>query len=364
MLWLTDSRRDPAGRGDAGSPPAAAVLPRARSSAEFENRADTVPDAPGSTVDDSGRREGQPWAPILTTLAASLATALALAWYVAKPIRSLRAAFDAVAGGDLNARVAPTIGSRHDELADLGRDFDRMADRLQESMNRQRRLLHDVSHEVRSPLARLQAAVGLLRLKHGAEEPAVNRIEEEIVRIDSLVGGILHLSRLETGELSGTAEDIDIQDLVREVVADANFEAQSMGRLVVWSDETAGVVSGRAAMLHGALENVLRNALKYAPGCIDITVETSVSDSREHYLVRVLDTGPGVPQHELADVFTPFFRSAESAVTDGHGLGLAIARRAIEAHGGTISASNRRGGGLAVVIALPLKQQVRQPPAG
>jgi two-component system OmpR family sensor kinase len=273
----------------------------------------------------------------------------------------LRTAFDAVAGGDLDARVAPTIGSRHDELADLGRDFDRMADRLQASMNRQRRLLHDVSHEVRSPLARLQAAVGLIRLKHVAEEPAVERIEEEIARIDSLVGGLLHLSRLETGELPGTEEDIDIQELVREVVADANFEAQTMGRSVTWCTETAGVVSGRAAMLHGALENVIRNALNYATGCKDIIVETSVSDSREHYLVRVLDTGPGVPQHELADLFTPFFRSADSALIDGHGLGLAIARRAIQAHRGAISASNRRGGGLAVVITLPLKQQVTHP---
>jgi two-component system OmpR family sensor kinase len=358
MLWLTDSRR-----GDAGSLPAADALARSTASAEFKNRADTVPDAPVST-EESGRREGRPWVPVITTLAASLATALALAWYVAKPIRSLRTAFDAVAGGDLDARVAPTIGSRHDELADLGRDFDRMADRLQESMNRQRHLLHNVSHEVRSPLARLQAAVGLLRLKHGAEEPVVERIEEEIVRIDSLVGGLLQLSRFETGELSGTAEDIDMQELVREVVADANFEAQSMGRLVTWGDETAGVVSGRASMLHGALDNVIRNALKYAPECIDIIVETSLSDSREHYLVRVLDTGPGVPQHELADVFTPFFRSAESAVTDGHGLGLAIARRAIEAHGGTISASNRRAGGLAVVMALPLKQQLPHARAG
>jgi signal transduction histidine kinase len=286
-----------------------------------------------------------------------------MAWYVAKPIRTLRNAFDAAAGGDLSARVAPTIGSRHDELADLGRDFDRMADRLQESMNRQRRLLHDVSHEVRSPLARLQAAVGLIRLKYGAEGPAVERIEEEIVRIDSLVAGLLHLSRLETGDLSGTEDEVDIQDLVREVVADANFEAQTMGRSVSWGTETAGVVSGRAAMLHGALENVIRNALRYATGCNEITVETDVSDSGEHYQLRVLDTGPGVPECELADVFTPFFRSSNSALKDGHGLGLAIARRAIEAHGGTISASNRRGGGLEVSITLPLKQQVPQPPA-
>ena len=300
------------------------------------------------------RRGRPPLTSTFGTLLASLVTALVLAWYVAKPVRSLRAAFDALAGGNLDTRVAPLIGDRHDELADLGRDFDRMAGRLQTSMNGQRRLLHDVSHEMRSPLARLQAAIGLIRLKYGREEP-IERIEEEIVRMDKMVGDLLKLSRLEAGELAGAEEDIDMRELVREVVSDANFEAQASGREVTWERETTGTVAGRPEMLHGAIENVLRNALKHAPDSREVGVETFIDNARALYTLRVIDSGPGVPDDELAVLFTPFFRAVDAARTDGYGLGLAIARRSIEAHGGTIGARNRPGGGLVVEIALPLK---------
>jgi two-component system OmpR family sensor kinase len=164
---------------------------------------------------------------IVATLAASIVTALLLASYVAKPIRSLRSAFDAAASGDLDRRVAAHIGARHDELADLGRDFDRMAARLKASMEGQHRLLHDVSHELRSPLARLEAAAGLIRQTPDQPETMITRIEEEIARIDRLVGELLTLSRLETGEIPPVKEEVDMHDLVRDVVHDANFEAQS-----------------------------------------------------------------------------------------------------------------------------------------
>jgi two-component system OmpR family sensor kinase len=283
--------------------------------------------------------------PTLVTLLASLLTAVVLAWYVAKPIRSLRVAFDAVAAGNLGLRVTPLIGARHDELADLGRDFDRMAERLESAMEAQRRLLHDVSHEVRSPLARLQAAVGLLRRKFDREEPAVERIEEEIVRIDRLVGDLLKLSRIEAGELP---------ELVAEIVADANFEAQPAGRSVLWKNEVSATLRGRPEMLRMAIENIVRNALKHAPQSRDIGIETSIDADRRDYTLRVLDDGPGVPDEELAALFTPFFRSVRASRTDGYGLGLTIARRSIEAHGGTIRAENRAEGGLAVVVVLPL----------
>jgi two-component system OmpR family sensor kinase len=292
---------------------------------------------------------------VTATLLASLATALTLAWYVAKPIRSLRSAFDAVAGGDLEVRVAPLIGARKDELADLGQDFDRMADRLQASMNGQRRLLHDVSHEMRSPLARLQAAAGLIRLKYGGEESTIERIEEEITRIDRLVGDLLKLSRLEAGELGGPEEEVDLQELVREVVTDANFEAQATDRAVTWDEQTAAIVWGRPEMLHGAIENVVRNALKHASGSSEVRIETSLDATQSRYTLRVLDRGPGVPEDELAGLFNPFFRAANAAETEGYGLGLAIARRSIEAHRGTIGASNRPDGGLVVTITLPVR---------
>jgi two-component system OmpR family sensor kinase len=292
--------------------------------------------------------------PTLVTLLASLLTAVVLAWYVAKPIRSLRVAFDAVAAGNLGLRVTPLIGARHDELADLGRDFDRMAERLESAMEAQRRLLHDVSHEVRSPLARLQAAVGLLRRKFDREEPAVERIEEEIVRIDRLVGDLLKLSRIEAGELPEVEEEIDLKELVAEIVADANFEAQPAGRSVLWKNEVSATLRGRPEMLRMAIENIVRNALKHAPQSRDIGIETSIDADRRDYTLRVLDDGPGVPDEELAALFTPFFRSVRASRTDGYGLGLTIARRSIEAHGGTIRAENRAEGGLAVVVVLPL----------
>ena len=294
-----------------------------------------------------------PLIPSIATLLASLAGAFGLAWYVAKPVRSLRSAFNAVAGGNLDTRVAPAIGGRQDELADLGRDFDRMTDRLQTSMHGQRRLLHDVSHEMRSPLARLQAAAGLIRLKYGAADPAIERIEDEIVRIDRLVGDLLKLSRIEAGELAGQEEPVDLRELVREVVDDANFEAQSSGRSVVWTAETPGVLRGRPEMLHGAIENVVRNALKHAPQSPEIRVETSLQKPGR-YVLRVLDGGPGIPEAEIEGIFTPFFRGTEAPPRDGYGLGLAIARRSVEAHGGRIEARNRVGGGLEVVIELPL----------
>ncbi len=302
---------------------------------------------------------GGPGMAMVATLLASLLTAALLAWYMAKPIRSLRWAFDQVSSGRLDYRVAPLIGARKDELADLGREFDRMTERLQDSMDRQRRLLHDVSHEVRSPLARLQAAAGLLRQQQSTERPTtattVDRIEEEIARIDRLVGDLLSLSRIEAGELAGAVEDVDLRELVSQVVADANFEAQGSGRVVRWTDPIAGTVRGRPEMLHVALENVVRNAIKHAPGSQVVNIEASIDARRSLYTLRVLDTGPGVPEDELPALFTPFFRATPAAATEGYGLGLAIARRSIEAHGGTIHAQNRPGGGLGVEIVLPMR---------
>ena len=292
-----------------------------------------------------------PPAPIVATLAASILTALLLAGYVAKPIRSLRAAFEAVASGDLDRRIAPQLGVRHDELADLGRDFDRMAGRLKTSMQGQRRLLHDVSHELRSPLARLQAAAGLIRQNPDQLEAMITRIEEEIARIDRFVGELLTLSRLEAGDLSAVEEEVDMRDLVRDIVQDANFEAQAHEREVIWDDRGSATVQGRAELLHSAIENIVRNALKHAPESRIVRVETSVDAVKRQYTLRVLDDGRGIPEDELPDLFSPFFRGTRASA-DGYGLGLAIARSSIEAYGGTIRASNRSGGGFSVEIVL------------
>ena len=300
-----------------------------------------------------GLRQWPAKGPMIGTLLASLFTAALLAWYVAKPIRSLRLACEAASAGHLDHRVGPVIGARHDELADLGRHFDRMVERLQESMARQKRLLHDVSHEVRSPLARLQAAAGLARLRESTDEVTLDRIDEEIARIDRLVGDLLKLSRIEAGELAEGVEEVDLREIVSQVVSDANYEAQAVGRQVIWANQASAVVLGRPEMLRVAFENVVRNALKHAPASRLVTVETSIDEAKSLYTLLVLDTGPGVPADELAALFTPFFRSARALSADGYGLGLAIASRSIEAHGGTIRAQNRTTGGLAVEITLP-----------
>jgi len=155
-------------------------------------------------------------------------------------------------------------------------------------------------------------------------------------------------------QLAGAEEEIQLLELLTDVVADANFEAASSGRSITWNERGAASLIGRADMLRVAIENVVRNALKHAPESRDITIRTSVDAARSTYTIRVLDSGPGVPDEELAQMFTPFFRSNHAEGTDGYGLGLAIAKRSLEAHGGRIFASNRPEGGLVVTIELPL----------
>jgi signal transduction histidine kinase len=339
LFWLTDHRAEAAFNDIAAGPMAVG------------HGADRPGGALPRDLPPRYQMHAPPPIPIVATLAASILTALLLAGYVAKPIRSLREAFEAVASGDLDRRIAPRLGARHDELADLGRDFDRMASRLKASMQGQRRLLHDVSHELRSPLARLQAAAGLIRQNPDQLESMVARIEEEIARIDRLVGQLLTLSRLEAGDLIAVEEQIDMRDLVRDIVHDANFEAQVHEREVIWDDRGSATVQGRPELLHGAIENVVRNALKHAPQSRIVRVETSVDAAKRQYTLRVFDDGSGVPEDELPDLFTPFFRGSR-ARSDGYGLGLAIAQRSIEACGGTIRANNRPGGGLTVEIVL------------
>lgn len=284
---------------------------------------------------------------------ASLLFSFLLAWYFSRPIRALRLAFEAASRGDLAPRFASS-GRRGDELADLGRDFDRMTDRLRKLMDAQTRLLHDVSHELRSPLARLQAAIGLAHQQPERMDASMERIERESVRMEKLVGELLTLSRLEAGAVGATGDEIRITELVDDIVADASFEAEAQRRRVVVDSAADAVVLGQPDMLGRAIENVVRNAIKYSPegGTVNIEMDTT-SDGRQ-LRIRVVDRGPGVAEAELEKIFEPFHRGAERKDTDGHGLGLAIARHVVTAHGGGIVAARRDGGGLQVDIVLPL----------
>lgn len=295
-----------------------------------------------------------PWLLIAAGLVASLAFSVLLARYFARPVGHLRAAFAAAAAGRLDERVQPRIGRRRDEIADLGRHFDAMAARLQELIGAQRQLLHDVSHELRSPLARLQAAIGLARQDPARVDATLERIEREAARLDGLVGELLTLSRLEAGVSNAASESVDLGELVAAIADDARFEAQASGRelhLEIPPGEIQADV--RAELLHRAFENVIRNAVRFtAPGT---TVEVAVGvTAGGQFSLNVCDRGPGVPEADLQAIFEPFYRSANGPVATGFGLGLAIARRAAESHGGTIVASNRDGAGLCVEIRVAL----------
>jgi two-component system OmpR family sensor kinase len=284
---------------------------------------------------------------------ASLLFAALLAWYFSRPIRALRDAFEAASSGDLAPRFGGGQRTGGDELADLGHDFDRMSGQLRALMDNQRRLLHDVSHELRSPLARLQAAIGLAHQQPDKLAVSLERIERESARMDKLVGELLTLARLETATGLAAAEDIALLELVEEIAADARFEAASLGRNVSVSGTQPLQLRGAPDLLWRAIENVVRNAVKHSPagGTVEIEVEATPGLA----LIHVLDRGPGVDPRDLETIFHPFFRSHPTANNiDGHGLGLAIARRVVLAHGGSIVARQREGGGLRVTMTLPI----------
>ncbi|WP_343733214.1 ATP-binding protein [Duganella sp.] len=296
-----------------------------------------------------------PWVPIAAATLASLLFAVLLAWYFSRPIRALRQAFDAAANGDLSPRFTKDSGKVGNELNDLGRDFDRMTARLRSLIDGQTRLLHDVSHELRSPLARLQAAIGLAHQQPEKWSTSMERIERESVRMDKLVGELLTLARLEAGAIKASQEEISMADLLDQIADDARYEAASQHRSVLQEGEADMQVIGQPDLLGRAIENVVRNAIKHSPEGGEVQLQTRTLAESNQLIIRVLDRGPGVSPADLDTIFQPFFRSS-NASTEGHGLGLAIAQHVIEAHGGSIKASNRAGGGLCVEMILPVKR--------
>jgi two-component system OmpR family sensor kinase len=317
------------------------------------NEVPPIGQRPGPTPREAGGppRPPLPFLPVIVGLLGSLAASALLAWYFSRPIRHLRWALGEIAEGRFDTRVQQLMDGRRDELADLGREVDTTARKLDQLVTTQRRLLHDVSHELRSPLARIQAAIGLARQDAGKSEVTLERVERETVRLDALVGQLLALARLDAGTTTEPQVDLDVVDLLADVAQDARFEARAAGRDVDFDGEISFVTPSRAELLRRAMENVLRNAVKYtAEGT---TVRVSAERTAEKRLrISVCDRGPGVPPSELASIFEPFRRVSGNA-QEGFGLGLAIAKRAIETHGGTIQAENRPGGGLCIVIELP-----------
>lgn len=292
-----------------------------------------------------------PLLPILAGSVVSLLFAALLAWYFARPIRNLRAAFEAVAGGKLETRIGVSMGRRKDELADLGKDFDDMATRLQNLLDAQRRLLHDVSHELRSPLARLQAAADLMRQQPARSAEFVRHIERDTARMDSLVGELLTLARLDAGMSGKRDEEVDLCELVADIAEDARFEADAKHCAIDVELHGPVVARGNHELLYRAIENVVRNAVRYSPEGGVVAVAAHRVGARLR--ITVADGGPGVFEADLAAIFDPFFRSGPCGLAAGYGLGLAISRRVVEAHGGAVSAANRVQGGLLVTLELP-----------
>ena len=293
---------------------------------------------------------------MLLALLVSATVSLLLARAMTGPVRKLRAAAVALADGDLDVQVAHSVGKRRDELGLLARDFDEMARKLKKAAAQQSELSRNISHELRSPLARMRVALELVRQRAG-ESPEFDRIDDEAERLDQLIGQILRYTRLESGSADELA-DIDLADLVAEVVENVNYECRPDGPEAVTVQAaiaTTATMRGYADAARSVLENILRNAVRHSPPQGVVTVTLDREDNATARIV-VTDQGRGVTNEELPRLFDAFFRtrqSVEDTADRGSGLGLAIAARATRKNGGEISAQNLQSGGLAVSIRLP-----------
>src|SRR5580698_4291960 len=303
---------------------------------------------------------GMPWRWLVIAVVCTGLVCYLLSWYMTKPIVRLRAATRQLAAGDLTARSGAPANQRSDEVAGLMRDFDSMAERLESLVKAQSRLLNDISHELRSPLARLNVALGLARQRANEESVSMlERIELEAARLNELIGRILTLARLEDGEQQVPQTPVPLDALVLNVAEDAEFEAQARHCHVQTTiPEGDWDVCGNASLLHSAVENVVRNAIRYTRegSSVEIKLERTNGSEGPEALLTIGDCGPGVPEDSLDKLFLPFYRIDDARVrlTGGVGLGLSITERAVRFHGGRVAAVNRAAGGLLVEIRLPL----------
>jgi signal transduction histidine kinase len=295
-----------------------------------------------------------PIVPMLAGSVVSLIFAWLLAWYFSRPIRLLRNAFDAAANGKLDTRIAQSMGERNDELSDLGHDFDNMAERLQNLMESQRRLLHDVSHEVRSPLARLQVVTDLMQQQPARAIELIPRLQKDTDRIDTLVGELLALARLDSGVGVIMTETVELCELIEQIAHDARLEADTKNCRVDVSLPESIQLKGNYEALYRAIENVVRNAVLHSPESSRVSIVVKQDISSKQASITITDQGSGVPSSQLESIFQPFFRSATNSQKLGYGLGLAITQRVVQAHGGGISAKNLPSAGFEISITLPV----------
>jgi signal transduction histidine kinase len=300
-------------------------------------------------VDPGHLHSMPPWVRAIVALLITGLVSFGLANLLGRPVRRLRHAAQTLAEGDLSVRVG---GNGRDEIAALGRDFDIMAERLREMLESQRQLLRDVSHELRSPLARLRIA---LELAEKEDDPSRNlqRVEKEADELERLIANLLSLARLESGQSTLEQKAVPLAELLEMIANDADFEAQARQRLVELKVERPATVRGDPVLLRSAIENVIRNAVRYtAEGT---AVEVWLGSAEREAVIIVCDHGSGVPEAELKRMFEPFTRVGEARDRDsgGYGLGLAITGKVLAAYGGQVDAWNGEKGGLCVELRLP-----------
>jgi len=299
----------------------------------------------------------------LTILCIALVVSALTSWWLAQhlsaPIRRIQAGARALAAENLDVRtsaefrVSAGLEGRRDELAVLARDFDAMADQLRANRGAITQLLRDISHELRSPLARMRVALGLARQPPADLSLQLDRLDREIERLDSLISQVLKLARLHGTDAPFARETFDLDEVIEDVVRDANFEGAVKNCRVRLQGAASAALNGNRDLLHSAVENVLRNAVRYSPK--DASVDVSVARVASGIAILIRDRGPGVPEKDLERIFEPFYRVAESRDRDtgGEGIGLAITAQVMKAHGGSASAANSQGGGFEVRLNLP-----------
>ncbi len=297
-----------------------------------------------------------PWGLLIAGAIFSGLICLLLARSITRPVQELRRAGDALGQGTLSARVSRNFSSRHDEFGEMARDFNDMAGRIERLINGQQQLLRDVSHELRSPLTRLQMALSLVErsTSPAEQEQRLAKMQVEIHRLDELIGQVLEFSRLR-GHLEITKEAVDLVALIQEVIAAVNMEAEADDVEIRLKAPSRIDIRGSHEWLRRAFENVLRNAIRHSPTGGDIEIDIRRVD-RQQVTLAIADGGPGVPEDDLEAIFEPFVRLTpeRSERGLGGGVGLAIARAAAEQHGGNVRAENLQTGGLQVIFTLPL----------
>ena len=300
---------------------------------------------------------------LLAILGIALVVSAFASWWLARhlsaPIRRIQAGARALAWETLDRREGPLrvsagLEGRKDELAVLARDFDAMADKLRANRAAITQLLRDISHELRSPLARMRVAVGLARQPAADLARQLERLEREIERLDGLISQVLKLARLHGSDAPFARAAFDLDEVIDDVVRDANFEGAAKNCRVSLSGAAHTVLHGNRDLVSSAIENVLRNAVRYSPAgaAVEVSVQRTVPANLS---ILIRDRGPGVPADDLERIFEPFYRVAESRDRDsgGEGIGLAITSQVMKTHGGSAKATNHAGGGLEVSLTVP-----------